>query len=361
MQTKAQMMAAVWHGRRDIRVERFPDPGQPAPDQVRVQVSWCGICGTDLEEYLFGPLFIPADKPNPLTGRTAPMVVGHEFVGVITETGSLVNDLSIGDHVAIDTLLHCGECYFCQQHLVQLCKKLAIMGLSTDGGLAEFVNAPRYMCFKYPATLPDAHAALAEPASVSVRAVRRSRLTAGEMVAIIGAGTVGLLTLQVAKAMGAGKVVVLEPAENRRAVALELGASAAIDPSGNDPVKTVQDMTGGLGADVVLECAGLVSTMQLAPLLARKRGRVVLVGLHDAPVPLQLFPVVTGEQEIIGSFSHVYDEDFGAAVELLSAGKITAEPLITARISLKDLVTHGLEELAASKNRHLKILVSPRG
>ncbi len=217
------------------------------------------------------------------------------------------------------------------------------------------------MCFKYPATLPDAHAALAEPASVSVRAVRRSRLTAGETVAIIGAGTVGLLTLQVAKAMGAGRVVVLEPAENRRAIALQLGASAAINPSENDPVKAVQTVTGGLGAEVVFECAGLVNTMQLAPLLARKRGRVVLVGLHDAPVPLQLFPVVTGEQEIIGSFSHVYDEDFGTAVELLSAGKITAEPLITARIRLKDLVTHGLEELAASKNRHLKILVSPRG
>jgi (R,R)-butanediol dehydrogenase/meso-butanediol dehydrogenase/diacetyl reductase len=354
------MMAAVWHGRRDIRVEPFPDPGPPAPDQVRVQVSWCGICGTDLEEYLFGPLFIPAEKPNPLTGRTAPMVIGHEFVGVITETGSQINDLGVGDHVAIDTLLHCGECYFCRQHLVQLCDKLAIMGLSTDGGLAEFVNAPRYMCFRYPATLPDAHAALAEPVSVSVRAVRRSRLAAGETVAIIGAGTVGLLTLQVAKAMGAGDVLVLEPAGNRRALALQLGASAAIDPIENDPAKAVQAMTVGLGADVVFECAGTVNTMQLAPLLARKRGRVVLVGLHDAPVPMQLFPVVTGEQEIIGSFSHVYDEDFGSAVELLSAGKIAAEPLITARISLKDLVTHGLEELAANKNRHLKILVSPR-
>lgn len=357
----AKMMAAVWHGRRDIRVEPFPDPGPPAPDQVRVQVSWCGICGTDLEEYLYGPLFIPAEKPNPLTGRTAPMVMGHEFVGVVAETGSEVTDIQAGDHVAVDTLLHCGECYFCRQHLVQLCEKLAIMGLSTDGGLAEFVNAPRYMCFKYPCTLPDAHAALAEPASVSVRAVRRSRLTSGETVAIIGAGTVGLLTLQVAKAMGAGRVFVLEPAENRRAIAMQLGAAAVIDSGEGDAVRAIQALTGGLGADIVFECAGNVKTMELAPSLARKRGRVVLVGLHDAPVPMQLFPVVTGEQEIIGSFSHVYDEDFGTAVELLSTGKITAEPLITARIKMKDLVTHGLEELAASKNRHLKILVSPAG
>jgi (R,R)-butanediol dehydrogenase/meso-butanediol dehydrogenase/diacetyl reductase len=355
------MKAAVWHGRRDIRIEPFPDPGPPARDEVRIQVAWCGICGTDLEEYLHGPLFIPAEKPNPLTGRTAPMVLGHEFVGVVTEVGSAIADLKPGDHVAVDTLLHCGDCYYCRRHMVHLCEKLAIMGLSTDGGLAEFVNAPRYMCFKYPDTLEDAHAALAEPTSVAVRAVRRSRLAAGETVVIVGAGTVGLLTLEVAKAMGAERIMVLEPAENRRRIAAQLGAVAVIDPNADDPVLAIHALTGGLGADVVFECAGTVKTMELSPLLARKGGRVVMVGLHKAPVNLQLFPIVTGEQEIIGSFSHVYDEDFGLAVELLSSGKITAEPLITARIKMDDLVRQGLEELATSKSHHLKILVSPRG
>jgi (R,R)-butanediol dehydrogenase/meso-butanediol dehydrogenase/diacetyl reductase len=355
------MKAAVWHQRRDIRIESFPDPGRPAADQVRVRVSWCGICGTDLEEYLYGPLFIPAERPNPLTGRMAPMVMGHEFVGVIDEVGAGVEGLRPGDHVAIDTLLHCGKCYFCNRHLVQLCEKLAIMGLSTDGGLAEFVNAPSYMCFKYPSTLPDDHAALAEPASVAVRAVRRSRLAEGETVAIIGAGTIGLLTLQVAKAMGAQSVTVVDPAENRRAIAVGLGAAAGVDPGADDPVSALHALTGGLGADVVFECAGNVQTMEMSPLLARKQGRVVLVGLHDAPVMMSLLPVVTGEKEIIGSFSHVYDEDFAPAVELLSSGRITAEPLITARISLDNLVLRGLDELSASKSRHLKILVSPWG
>ena len=355
------MKAAVWHKRRDIRVESFPDPGPLAPDGLRVQVTWCGICGTDLEEYLHGPLFIPAEKPNPLTGRTAPMVMGHEFVGLVSEVGAAVHDLRPGDRVAVDTLLHCGDCFFCKQHLVHLCEKLAIMGLSTDGGLAEFVNAPRYMCFKYPPTLPDGHAALAEPASVAVRAVRRGRMTEGETVAIIGAGTIGLLTLEVARALGAHRVIVVEPAANRRAIAMQLGATAAVDPQVDDPVSAVRRLTGGLGADIVFECAGSVTTMEMSPLLARKRGRVVLVGLHDAPVSMQLVSVVIGEQELIGSFSHVYDEDFGPAVELLSTGRITAEPLITARIGLDDLVPRGLEELASSKARHLKILVSPKG
>ena len=354
------MKAAVWHKRRDIRVEEFRNPGALAPDGVRVQVTWCGICGTDVEEYLYGPLFIPAERPNPLTGRTAPMVMGHEFVGVVRAVGSAVCDLRPGDRVAVDTLLHCGTCFFCKQHLVNLCESLAIMGLSTDGGLAEFVNAPRYMCFPYPPSLPDEHAALAEPTSVAVRAVRRGRLAEEESVAIVGAGTIGLLTLQVARAMGARKVIVIEPAENRREIAMQLGVIATVDPATEDPVSAVHRLTGGLGSDVVFECAGTVAAMGASPLLARKRGRVVLVGLHDAPVPVQLVHVVVGEQEIIGSFSHVYDEDIKPAVDPLATRRILAEPLISARIALDELVPRGLEELASNKSRHLKILVSPQ-
>jgi (R,R)-butanediol dehydrogenase/meso-butanediol dehydrogenase/diacetyl reductase len=356
------MKAAVWHARRDIRVEEFPDPDAPRPDEVRLAITWCGICGTDLEEYTQGPLFIPpADRPNPITGRHAPMVIGHEFVGAVVRLGRDVTDLKVGDRVAVDTLIHCGECPFCLRHQVHLCERLAIMGLMTDGGLAEYINAPRYMCFKYADNLSDAHAALAEPASVAVRSARRGRLAEGESVVIVGAGNIGLLTVEVARAFGANKVIVVEPAESRRKVAMDLGATAAIDPLDTDPIEAVRRLTGGRGADVVFECAGITSTMALAPELARRAGRIVLVGLHDAPVPIRLVSVVTGEQELIGSFSHVYDEDFSAAVDMLSAGQILAEPLITAQIGLRDLVRCGLDELSTSKDKHLKILVSPEG
>ena len=199
------------------------------------------------------------------------------------------------------------------------------------------------MCFKYPDSLADTNAALAEPASVAVRAARVGRLAAGESVVVVGAGTIGLLTLQVARAMGASQVIAVEPEERRREIATELGATATIDPMAGDPISAVRGLTGGRGADVVFECAGNVTTMALAPLLGRKRARIVLVGLHDAPVPVQLVSVVIGEQELIGSFSHVYDEDFVAAVQLLAAGHIVAEPLITAKISLKDLVRTALK------------------
>jgi (R,R)-butanediol dehydrogenase / meso-butanediol dehydrogenase / diacetyl reductase len=356
------MKAAVWHARRDIRIEEFPDPGPLAPDEVKLRISWCGICGTDLEEYLNGPLFIPpTDKPNPITGRHAPMVIGHEFVGQVVALGSGITDLKLDDRVAVDTLIHCGECRFCKAHQVHLCERLAIMGLMTDGGLAEYINAPRYMCFKYADGLPDMHAALAEPASVVVRAARRGRLAPGETVAIIGAGAIGLLTVEVARALGAEKIIVFEPAENRRKVAMAVGADAALDPLESDPISAVRRLTGGYGADVVFECAGNTATMSLAPELGRRASRIVLVGLHDAPVPVRLASVVIGEQELIGSFSHVYDEDFSEAVDLLSVGQIVAEPLITAQIGLQDLVRCGLEELTSSKAHHLKILVSPEG
>ena len=134
----------------------------------------------------------------------------------------------------------------------------------------------------------------------------------------------------------------------------------SIRPHG-DPVSAVKRLTGGRGADVVFECAGITATMAMSPELARRAGRVVLVGLHDAPIPIRLASVVIGEQELIGSFSHVYDEDFSAAVDMLSTGQIVAGPLITAEIGLTDLIRCGLDELNTSKDKHLKILVSPEG
>jgi len=289
------------------------------------------------------------------------MVIGHEFVGTVVETGRDVHDLQVGDRVAVDTLIHCGHCFFCQRHQVHLCENLAIMGLMTDGGLAEYINAPRYMCFKYADRLSDAHAALAEPASVVVRSARRGRLAEGETVAVIGAGSIGLLTggggARLGSQQGNCRRACAQPPQDCPGAGSGCGDRSRRDGSGS----AVKRLTGGYGADVVFECAGTTATMSMAPELARRAGRTVLVGLHDAPIPVRLASVVIGEQEIIGSFSHIYDEDFSEAVDLLSAGKIESASLITAQIGLTDLVRSGLDELSSSKVRHLKILVSPEG
>jgi (R,R)-butanediol dehydrogenase/meso-butanediol dehydrogenase/diacetyl reductase len=355
------MKAAVWHGRRDIRVEQYPDPPPPGRNEMRIRVDWCGICGTDLEEYVNGPLYIPVDRPDKLTGRKAPMVIGHELVGTVVERGPGVTEFDLGDRVAPDTLLFCGECWYCARHLVHQCQKLAILGLMTDGGCAEYVNAPVRMCYSLPATIPSETGALAEPAAVAVRAVRTGGVKLGDTVAIVGGGTIGLLCLQVALLSGAASVYVIEPHESRRRIARSLGAAQTVDPTAVNPEVALMDLTCEAGADVVLECGGNPATMRLAPLLARPQGTVVIIGLHNEPVGLNLFPVVCREITIKGSFSHIYDVDFAEAVSLLGAGKLIAEPLITARIGLDDAIEKGFERLLHNKGEHLKILISPQG
>jgi (R,R)-butanediol dehydrogenase/meso-butanediol dehydrogenase/diacetyl reductase len=352
------MKAARWHGRDDIRLEEVPDPAPPGPGEVILKVGYCGICGTDLEEYRAGPLFIPVDRPNPLTGRAAPIILGHEFAGEVVEVGSGVVGLRPGDRVAPDILLYCGECYWCRRHQVALCEKMAALGLSGDGGLAEYCKAPAAMCIRLADGVSLDHAALAEPLAVAVRAVKRGRVSLGESVAVFGAGTVGLLCLQAARNAGASAVYVVEPHAGRRELARRLGAAAAIDPRSADPVAALLDLTK-IGPDVVIDASGSAAASPVAIAAARKAGRVVLVGIPTGSSTINFLSVVSTEKEVIGSLSHVYDEDFATAVHLLGEGKVEVEPLISDRISLDEIIPKGLERLERHASDTLKILVRP--
>jgi (R,R)-butanediol dehydrogenase/meso-butanediol dehydrogenase/diacetyl reductase len=344
------MLAARWHARGDVRIELVADPPPPGPGEVQIDVLACGICGTDMEEYRNGPIFVPVDRPHPLTGRMAPLILGHEFAGRVAAVGTGVADLRPGVRVAVDTIVYCGTCEWCERHLPQLCTRLGVLGISGDGGLAERCNVPAAMCVRVPEAVSDEDAAIAETLAVAVRAVRRGRLVRGERVAVVGAGAVGLLALQVAIAGGAREVLVVEPHEARRNVALGLSATAAIAPE--DPA--VAEV-----ADVVLECSGAPAALGTAVSLARPRGRIVLVGLHSRPAELRTSALVMGERELIGSLSHVYDEDLPEALRLLRDGSVRVGPIITDRIPLARLVEDGLVPLASEPDRHLKVVVFP--
>lgn len=147
------MKAAVWYGKKDVRVMDVPEPPAPGAGQVKVKVHWCGICGSDLHEYLAGPIFIPATEPHPLTGSTAPLILGHEFAGEIVEVGPGVTNVKVGDRVAPDACQACWECYYCKRNLYNLCEKLAFTGLMTNGAFAEYVNVPAYTLYKLPETV----------------------------------------------------------------------------------------------------------------------------------------------------------------------------------------------------------------
>lgn len=352
------MKAARWHDRGDVRVEDVPEP-RPGPGDLLLRVSWCGICGTDLEEYAAGPAIIPTVAPNGLTGRIAPLILGHEFVGTVAALGAGVGDFRVGERVAPEVVLFCGSCFFCRRHQYALCVNWAALGLMADGGLAEYAVVSAATSVRLPDRLSDEEGALVEPTEVAVRAVRKSDLRLGDMVAVIGGGTIGQLVAQVARAAGAGSVYVVEPRPVRRQLALDLGAEGAFDPAEPAWSSALRDACRGVGPDVVFECAGAPETADLAIHTARKGGRIVLVGIRGERVPLSTLEIVIGEKHIVGSVQHHYDEDLPQAVRLLAEGRVQARPLISARIGLTRVVEDGLNALLQAPDQHLKIIVGP--
>jgi (R,R)-butanediol dehydrogenase / meso-butanediol dehydrogenase / diacetyl reductase len=349
------MKAVRWHARGDVRVEEVEDAPPPGLGQVRVDVEWCGICGTDLEEYQDGPVVIAVD-PHPLTGFNAPLIIGHEVSGRISDVGPGVEGLAPGQLVALDGFITCGECRACNRHAVNLCDRWAHIGMSYPGGLAERMTVPALMAL--PATRPVASdaLALAEPFSVAVRAIRRSRLRLGERVTIVGGGTIGLAVLQVARAAGAGDVTLIEPMPFRRQRAMALGAAAVVESCDD----VILGSGAGDQADIVIDCTGSSSTPHQATGMVRPGGRVVLVGLPVEPGKIDYLNLVLREVELIGSAGHVYDEDFRAAVDLICSERVDAASLITHRTTLDHAVTDGIALLAEGDcSETLKILISP--
>jgi (R,R)-butanediol dehydrogenase/meso-butanediol dehydrogenase/diacetyl reductase len=349
------LLAARWHARRDVRVEDIPDPGAPPPGWVRLRIDACGICGTDVEEYQLGPVLVPI-TPNPLSGRMAPLTMGHEPSGTVESAGDGVT-LAVGTRVAVETNLHCGSCWWCLRGDHQLCTQLASLGLMADGALAEVMLAPASMCAPLAATVPPDHGALAEPLSVAVRAVRRASLAPGGTMGIIGGGTVGLLALQVARIGGAATVLVVDRVPARRRLAMELGATAAVAPE--EAAEAALDLTGGVGLDTTMEAAGNSGAAEAAIRMARRGGRTVLLGVYDGVVSISMLDMLLGEREVVASLSHTFADDFVEAVRLIDAGAVQVDPLITDRIPLGQVVESGFRMLVEEPTEHLKIIVVP--
>jgi len=351
----ATMRAARWHGRGDVRVEDVPVP-VVGEGEVLLRVSWCGICGTDVEEYRDGPVVIPVDQPNALTGQRAPITLGHEFAGTIVALGPGVEEFAVGDRVVPDICLFCGTCHYCRRHEYALCVSWAAIGLHGDGGLAEFVRVPARMCVRLPDGIADDEAALIETTEVAVRAIRKAGVQDGDSVAIVGDGAVGLITLQVARAAGAAATILLGHRAPRLAVGRRLGATAAIDtrrPGWLDEVRTLSD---GLGVDVAIECGGRADAIADSIAATRKGGTIVLLAVIGTPIPFDTWPIVEGERTIVGSVQHHFDEDLPAAVDLLATGRVDVRPIISRRIPLERVVEDGFAAPAGGSD--IKVLVS---
>lgn len=351
------MRAAVYHGPRQISVEEVPEP-QVRPGTVKVAVDWCGICGTDLHEYLEGPIFVPpADRPHPITGESLPLTMGHEFAGRVVAVGEGTQTLKEGDPVAIEPVINCGQCPECSRGDYHLCRKLGFVGLSGwGGGFSEFVVVPERLAYPL-GTLDTEQGALVEPIAVGLHAVRKAHFGPGQSAVVFGAGPIGLATIHCLRASGARLVAVAEVAAARKEMAAQAGASVVIDPSQEDVVARVQDLTDGAGADAAFEAAGLPVTIRTAIQATRRGGTVVNIAIWGQPVELNLNDLVLAEVDLVGTIG--YNRDHPATITLMQDGRIDARGLITKRIGLEEIVEGGFNELIEHKDRHAKILVHP--
>jgi (R,R)-butanediol dehydrogenase/meso-butanediol dehydrogenase/diacetyl reductase len=324
-----------------------------------VSVDWCGICGTDLHEFLEGPIFIPQKgAPHPITGAELPVVMGHEFAGVVSAVGAGVTEVREGDRVAVEPYYVCGECVACAEGRYNICRKLGFVGLSgPDGGFAErCVVDARWV---HPlGDLPTDIGALVEPLAVGYHAVRLSGLQPGGTAAVFGAGPIGLVTTAALKAAGAGKVVVVEPAAARKAKAAGAGADEVLDPTSTDVPAAIRDLTAGAGADVAFECAGVDAVLAAAIGSVRPGGTVVNVAIWGHVPQVAMNDLVMSEVTVLGSLA--YCGDHADTIALLRDGKVDAEQFVTGRIGLGDLVDGGFRELIDNKEENVKILVSPK-
>jgi (R,R)-butanediol dehydrogenase / meso-butanediol dehydrogenase / diacetyl reductase len=351
------MRAAVYHGRRDVRVGPVSEPPQPAPGEILLRVRRAGICGTDAHEYLHGPVLVPLRERHRASGHLGPTILGHEFAGQIVDVGPGVDRFGVGDRVVPGAGVWCGRCDWCRAGRTNLCMTYYTLGLHANGGLAEYALVPERMCYPVPAACSDDAAGLAQPMAIAFHSVRRARVSPGQVVVVVGAGGIGAFIILAALALGAAEVVAVDVDETRLRTASALGAAHTIYARGQDPTQTIALLTGGQGAHVVIEASGAPEGPSMALASVRRGGLVLIVGLQAERRPIDLLDLAMREVELTSTWAHVCDVDLPQALAVLAARD--PAPLVVERVvPLERLVADGLVPLAEHRT-HGKILVDP--
>lgn len=315
------MRTAAYTGDRSIAIQTA-EPPEPGPGEVQIAVAYTGLCGTDLH-ILHGSMDARV---------TMPLVFGHEMSGRIAALGAGVEQWTVGDPVTVMPLKWDGTCSACQAGHSHICQNLEFVGIDSPGSLQELWTVPAELLVRLPEGLSLEHGALAEPVAVAVHDVRRSELTRGDHVVVIGGGPIGVLIAAVAQHEGA-EVVVVETEPTRRARIEALGFTT-LDPRSVDQEAWVTEWTSGTGADVVFEVSGAAAAVLGCTALAKVRGTVVIVAIHPVPREINLQRVFWRELRLLGA--RVYERsDVERAVELLAQGVIPADDLTTEIVPLE--------------------------
>lgn len=323
------MRAAVLYGAGDVRVEERPAP-RPGQGEVLIRVRACGVCGTDASLYRGE---YPAEVP---------VIIGHEFSGVIEELGPGAHSghgapgapgLQVGQRVTVDPNVVCHSCDYCRGGREHLCERVRSMGVHRDGADAEYCVVPAANVYVLPDGVSDEAGAFCEPLACAVHGVDLAGIRLGDTVLVLGAGGMGNLIAQCARDAGASRVVVSEPIALRRERALENGATHAIDPGRQDVAAEIRRLTR-IGADVVFEAAGSPALQASTPALVRKGGTIVWFGVSPQQARVELSPFLVNENElrVLGSYNNPFATD--RAVRLLGEGRVRVENLISHRVPL---------------------------
>ena len=351
------MRALRWHGPRDVRLEEIETP-RPGPMEVLVAVAYCGICGSDLHEYADGPHAIPVERPHPLSGRVAPLTLGHEFSGTVVEVGARVSSVRVGDRVAVEPEYRCQHCAYCSGGAYNLCVSMGFAGLMGDGGMADFAVVPAYMLHRLPDAVGLAQAAVLEPAAVALHAIRRSGLRLGQSCAVFGLGPIGLLLVMLARLQGATTIVAVDVAAERLSAARDLGATHVLDARELDAPAlraAIHAAAGGRGGEIGFEAAGLQQTFEGCLQGLRKGGRLVMVGLMGE-ARFDAFRAVNDELTLTTSVG--YRDVYADLLRMIEAGQLDLGRIVTRTVALEDALAGGFAALMSDK-RQIKVLVAP--
>ncbi|MDR7427255.1 MAG: alcohol dehydrogenase catalytic domain-containing protein [Armatimonadota bacterium] len=346
------MRAARLFATRDMRVVEVERP-RPGRGEVVVRIAYTGICGTDIEIYTGRMPFIALGL-IPL-----PQTLGHEWSGIVQEVGEGVTEFAPGDRVTGDVTISCRVCEFCKAGRYNICPNRRSVGvIRKDGALAEYLVMPAHHVYRIPDGLSLEEAALAEPASCAVHAVRRLGVQPGDRIVVVGDGTLGLLALQAARAAGAGRVVMIGSHDEKLALAQELGAHATVNRHRQDVVQAPLDLCGGK-VEGVIEASGNTAAVAPALRLLRPGGRMVVISIYHEPVPaLDLAAVTSNEITITGTLAG--PNIFPGLLRLMAEGAIRTRPLITHRLPL-DEVPEAFKRIEMRSEPYVKMLVFQRG
>lgn len=336
------MLAARYHARHTLVVEDVPTPA-PKRGEVQVRVKFCGICGTDVHIF---------EGHKGSMDVVPPRILGHEFSGVVSAVGEGVTNLRPGDRVAGDVNYSCGCCEPCLQGQVHFCENLRGVGTALDGAFAEYICIPAAAAVPLPASLDDKAGSMAEPVSCCLHGIDLTGIRHGDRVLVIGAGSIGLVMLQLARHGGAATVAVSEPSAARRELALKLGADFCIDPAEGDAAGVLR--RGGIERlDKVIDCAGTVATAEFAVDIAGKGATVMLFGLTAPDDEMRLKPFTLFQKELTLKSSFVNPHTFSRAIRVLEAGLVRTDDIITDIYPLRDIQRVFAEQLYRKNGKTL--------